>query len=315
MALFQNILVGVDLSHGDWLATPDGETPSHFACEQAVDVAVAANAAGHPTRVHFLAALDLDERTKWLLEQSPDEEGTVVKQAEHALRHQVDVAAKEGVTASSSVMLGRSRVEIARQARDGNYDLVMIGTRGHGLLTGMFMGSTALELLRTSSCPVWVVKPHTPGCPQRILVGTDFSPVCHALFDRGVELAQLFDAELYVTHVVEPAKRPFLHFSKVDEQSIQMAHDEAVARAQKQLDALRLRDDVAELNKPLVVRLEDGVASTVITQQTVDLEVDLLLLGTVAWAGVPGMVIGSTAQKLLPDLACSLLTMRPDEVD
>ncbi len=230
MALFQNILVGVDLSHGDWLATPDGETPSHFACEQAVDVAVAANAAGHPTRVHFLAALDLDERTKWLLEQSPDEEGTVVKQAEHALRHQVDVAAKEGVTASSSVMLGRSRVEIARQARDGNYDLVMIGTRGHGLLTGMFMGSTALELLRTSSCPVWVVKPHTPGCPQRILVGTDFSPVCHALFDRGVELAQLFDAELYVTHVVEPAKRPFLHFSKVDEQSIQMAHDEAVAR-------------------------------------------------------------------------------------
>jgi universal stress protein E len=315
MARFQNVLVGVDLSHGDWLCSAEGETPSHFACEQAVDLAAASNAAGHPTKLHFLAALDLDERTKWLLEQQPDEGDNVVHQAETALMHQVAAAAQDGVSATSAVVLGRSRVELLREARDGAHDLVMIGTRGHGLLAGVFMGSTALELLRKSTCPVWVVKPHVEGCPQRILVGTDFSPVCNVLFDYGVELAELFNAELHVTHVVESAKRPFLQFSQVDEQAIQIAHQEAIDRARSQLDALAARQDVAALARPLQVHLEEGVASTVISEQTREFDIDLLMVGTVAWAGVPGLVIGSTAHKLLPELSCSLLTMRPEQVD
>lgn len=315
MSLFENILVGVDLSHGDWLASAEGETPSHFACEQAVDLATACASGGQNARLYFLAALELDERTKWLLEQEPDEENTVVTKAETALLHQVQAATKQKVSATSSVVLGRSRVELVREARDGAYDLVMIGTRGHGLLSNVFMGSTALELMRKCTCPVWVVKPHNPGAPQRILVATDFSPVCNSLFDRGVRLANLFDAELHITHVVEEAKRPFLQFTQVADEAVHAAHEQAVSRARDQLDRLASRDDLQSLSKPVVTHLEEGVASSFIAQQAKDLEVDLLLMGTVAWGGVPGLVIGSTASKMLPNLTCSLLTMRPDEVD
>ncbi len=316
MAHFRSILVGVDLSHGDWLASSDGETPSHFACSQAIDLASAISAAGEvKPKIHFLAALDLDERTKSLLSRAPEEESSVVKLAEEALRHQVSAAATVGVEADSAVVLGRSRIELVNAVREGNHDLIVVGSRAHGLLSGVFMGSTALELLRKSLCPVWVVKSHTVGMPRSLLVGTDFSPVCNALFDMAVELAHLFDAQLHVTHVVEAAKRPFLQFSNLAEETIHEQHDQAMALAKERLDALVARPEVANLNKPIEVHLEEGTPSEVILAQTTKLVIDLLLFGTVAWPGVPGLVIGSQCQKMLPSLGCSLLTIRPDEVD
>lgn len=315
MSSFENILVGVDLSHGDWLATEEGETPSHFACDQAVDLAAALRKAGGEAKLYMLAALDLDERTKWLLEEMPNEGPTVLEQAEAALERQVAAAVKEQVPAEGEVVLGSSRVELVNAAKSGDYDVVMIGSRGHGLWAGILMGSTALELLRKSPCPVWVVKPGSTTSPRRILVGTDFSPVCNALLDRGVELAKLLDAELHVTHVVEHARRPFLQFSQVAEEAINKAHDESMARARAKLDELAARPDVASLTKPAVFHLKEGSPSVMLVEQTSELDIDLLLMGTVAWAGVPGLVIGSTAHKLLPALSCSLLTMRPTNVD
>jgi universal stress protein E len=40
--------------------------------------------------------------------------------------------------------------------------------------------------------------------------------------------------------------------------------------------------------------------------------VDILVIGTVARGGIPGLLIGNTAERVLSKLRCSVLTMKPD---
>lgn len=314
MSRFSSILVGVDLSHGDWIASDVGETPSHFACEQAIELAVAsAKSGGVAPSVHFCAVLDVDERTKRHVTEVVEGETTCVTQAADALRLQVEQASSQGVRATSSVVLGHSRVELVKKAHDEGHDLVMVGSKGHGLLGGMLTGSTSLSLISRCHCPVWVVKPHAPGSLHRILVSTDFSPVCERLLQYGIELAKSLAAELHVMHVVEQQPRPFFGARTAADGTSKVPRHETTALARERLEALAQRSDVADLPKPLVTHLAEGVAGTVVVRQTQALEIDLLLFGTVAWYGLPGLLIGSTAQRILPDLKCSLLTIQPDD--
>jgi universal stress protein E len=314
MRTISSILVGVDLSHGDWLTSSNGDTASHFACEQAIALAATISKhAGNKPHVHFLAALDLDARSKRLLAETPDGEVTAIELAEKAVRHQVRLASDAGVSSDSEVVVGRPRVELVKRTQGGAADLVIVGSRGHGLLAGMVMGSTALALVHHADCPVWVVKPHDSDKPQRVLVATDFSPTCDRLLTYGIELAKLFGAELHVIHVVAKSPRSFLQFVTVDAGALKREHEDAVRGARSKLDALAARTDIHELQPPAVIHLEEGVASRVIVDKTKELDIDLLLMGAVAWSGMSGIMLGSTAQNLLPALDCSLLTMRDSD--
>ena len=48
--------------------------------------------------------------------------------------------------------------EILDQAATGGYDIIVMGTHGHGLFVGALMGSTARRLVRRSQTPVLVVR-------------------------------------------------------------------------------------------------------------------------------------------------------------
>ncbi|MGE3600210.1 MAG: universal stress protein, partial [Dehalococcoidia bacterium] len=40
--------------------------------------------------------------------------------------------------------------------------------------------------------------------------------------------------------------------------------------------------------------------------------IDLVVMGTVARAGIAGMLLGNTAERILRKLPCSVLTVKPD---
>ena len=68
---------------------------------------------------------------------------------------------KAHVAYSSSWRVGEPAVQIASSARDGNFDLVVTGSHGHGALANLAMGSVATKLVATSSVPVLVVTRET----------------------------------------------------------------------------------------------------------------------------------------------------------
>jgi nucleotide-binding universal stress UspA family protein len=45
--------------------------------------------------------------------------------------------------------------------------LVVVGSRGHGALAGVLLGSTGLQLVHHADCPVLIARPRTRDDAQR----------------------------------------------------------------------------------------------------------------------------------------------------
>lgn len=56
------------------------------------------------------------------------------------------------------VNLGEPIDEILREVESNKYDMVIMGARGHGILTGAVMGSVSRRVVRRSRTPVLVVR-------------------------------------------------------------------------------------------------------------------------------------------------------------
>lgn len=56
------------------------------------------------------------------------------------------------------VAYGSPVEEILDQAKAGNYDLIVMGTHGHGFLYSAVIGSTAKKMVKISEIPVLVVR-------------------------------------------------------------------------------------------------------------------------------------------------------------
>jgi len=58
----------------------------------------------------------------------------------------------------TEMVLGEPSFEICQKAKEGDFDLVVIGSRGLGELSGFIMGSISRRVVRHLHCPVLVVR-------------------------------------------------------------------------------------------------------------------------------------------------------------
>ena len=63
-----------------------------------------------------------------------------------------------GVRPATKILNGSPSREIVREAREGSYDLVVIGTHGRTGFRHVFLGSVAENVVRMAPCPVVVVR-------------------------------------------------------------------------------------------------------------------------------------------------------------
>ena len=66
------------------------------------------------------------------------------------------------------------------------------------------------------------------------------------------------------------------------------------------------------VDKPNVL-VETGTAEAVIWRTATERKADLVVMGLVGRTGFHGFWVGDTADRILPDLPCSILTVRPRE--
>lgn len=62
------------------------------------------------------------------------------------------------VQVRTEVQLGDPATEIVQMARDGIFDLIVIGTRGLSPLQEIFLGSVSHRVANTAPCPVLLVR-------------------------------------------------------------------------------------------------------------------------------------------------------------
>jgi len=78
-----------------------------------------------------------------------------IEKAVHGLEEQGIDASLE----TASVGQGGAAHVIADHARNAGADLIVVGTRGHGPITGLLLGSVTQRLLQVAHCPVLAVPP------------------------------------------------------------------------------------------------------------------------------------------------------------
>ncbi len=81
---------------------------------------------------------------------------------EAAVRREVEDLSARGLDATletAAVAMGGPAHAIADIARAAGADLIVVGTRGHGPIAGLLLGSVTQRLLHIATCPVLAVPP------------------------------------------------------------------------------------------------------------------------------------------------------------
>ncbi len=80
------------------------------------------------------------------------------RRAEDILESSRKMMEEKGMMAVGKIRWGNPAAEIIEEASTGSYDLVVLGTHGHGALRGFIMGSVSDRVARHAHCPVLLVR-------------------------------------------------------------------------------------------------------------------------------------------------------------
>lgn len=294
---FTRVLVGIDLADQHHYVSEDVPASTSEAIQRAVWAAKANSA-----ELCFLFVLPPDAAQlsydKQMLLAEAEDYRTVFDHAKEVLAVIANSASLSGVKTSSRVVLGTSWIEIIRQVIRSEQDLVVVGTRKRGPFSSMLFGHTGIKLLRKCPCAVWVTRPQPDEQIASILVAHDLTEVGELAMELGCWLAREQGAALHVLHAIE-CKRP----TAADRDVRLEAADE------------RIRDELARFDlgkSDAQVHMVSEPAEHAILSYVDQHSIQLVVMGTVARTGIPGLIVGNTAEKLLPFLPCSVLAVKPD---
>jgi nucleotide-binding universal stress UspA family protein len=136
---------------------------------------------------------------------------------------------------------------------------------------------------------------------SRILIAYDGSPGSEHALDAAIQLARDQDAHLVVLSVVEGVPRFAGTIDEVDE--VVNSHTEALTEKQRQ--ARHKAEEYGLTNVKLII--EVGHAAQAIVEAAERGNADLLVLGRSGHSQVWGRFMGSTADKIVRHVPCSVL--------
>jgi nucleotide-binding universal stress UspA family protein len=234
------------------------------------------------------------------------------------------------VALHTKLLAGTPFLAIIHEVVDNGHDLVIKTPERQDWLDTLF-GSDDMHLLRKCPCPVWLARPRADRAYRKILAAVDIgeghpadeAKKHHALNLKILELAasQAISefAELHVVHVWEAAGESVMRgaFLRTPEQqvndyveNVRSRHSYAVQRLMSALEA-SLGKDAIDYLKPST-HLIRGWARKEIPQLAKQLGADLVVMGTVGRTGVPGLIMGNTAETILNHIDCSVLALKPE---
>ena len=136
----------------------------------------------------------------------------------------------------------------------------------------------------------------------RILVPTDFSPQADAALGYARGIAREFGSELHLLHVLD---NMFLRAMAGDPRDLETA-------ALRQLDE-RLTAEDRRLGAIATLEKSDEPAKEIV-QYAGEAGIDLIVMGTHGRTGLPHVLLGSVAERVIRRARCPVLTIRDGHV-
>jgi len=303
---FKRILVGVDLSDDERFVADTVPSSTRAAVDKAIWLA--RRTSGHLT---FLATV-MPDYGRFVSPPEEKSEGELVYEAaSEILEGFCNEAEEAGLVADLVCTCGTPSLELTRAVIESHYDVVILGShRRHGLRR-LVLGSTGKKMLRVCPSPVWVTSPNDDGAVRKIIAATDFSETSEQAVKVASELTSQFEAELHVLHSVPQYAEPIYRGIPLPPNEGGSWQAKMNSRARDALNESLTKLGLADSIDADQVHLAQGPASPAIQSAVHELGVDLLVMGTAARRGLGGLLIGNTAEQLLPHLTCSVLVLKP----
>ncbi len=199
---------------------------------------------------------------------------------------------------------------ISRLAHEQRADMVIAATHGKTGFKRILVGSVTEKLIKTLHCPLLVLPPpeHASMLPDaveiklnKIVVGCDFSPDSQHAVDYGLSLAQAFQAEIHLCHVIKPS------LYNDEREGIDQLRD----RLEKKL--ARMVPEGCHDWCTAKTALLDGEPYIALMDYAEEQEMDMLVLGIRGHTLWEKLLVGSTTDRLIRHSPIPVLAVRQIE--
>ena len=214
------------------------------------------------------------------------------------------------------VTAGHVSTEIERLATEKNADLVVTATHGRSGLKRFVLGSVAERLMRRLSCPLLVVRSAgdegaMSGMREivlkKILVGCDFSPDSDLGFQYGLSLAQQFQSELHLAHVLEPPV--YKEWCRAGTREGNSDEKDLREQIKEKLIGM-IPEEALHWCTPKTVLLA-GQPHEELEKYAYVNNLDLIVMGFRGRGLMETLFVGSTTARVIRNAACPVLSVQP----
>ncbi len=268
----------------------------------------------------WLTVIDVLEKIR----SSPDVErvfGTDINQILRDRRQQdldklVDACDRADMPIHTRVATGIAFVQVIRTVMVNDHDLLIKAAKPPQGLSERVLGSTDMHLLRKCPCPVWIDRPNAAFPYASVLAAVELEAEqgegCdRMIMDLASSLAQRESARLDVVHAWEMEGESLLRDAGSRVSRTEFEHLGEITRNKHKRLFDALLSDYAMKSEDKTVHLIKGEAAPTIRSLSRDLESDLVVMGSIGRTGIPGLIIGNTAEEVMQNIDASILAIKP----
>lgn len=170
--------------------------------------------------------------------------------------------------------------------------------------------------MRKCPCPVLVMKPGVKGRFRRIMAAIDPAVTGDArdtlnglILELASSLSVSEEADLHIVHAWHLFGEYLLRgYGGLSAKNVDQEVRKEGYRRRQSVEGLLAK----HISAPYRLHLPKGPAAQTIPRLVSKLGIDLLIMGTVCRTGIPGFIIGNTAESVLDVVDCSVLTVKPE---
>jgi len=286
MKYFQNILVALDYQAAEQAEIDHALTlaKSHNAKVTLMSVIPPLPADAHLE----ISAMSPEKRLEKQIATRTTELETVAECIrEHSI--EVNIIAVSGIPST----------EVIKQVLRNNHDLLMLSERENPSIKNKLIGGTARQLLRKCPCPVLAVHPNQSGEYDRIMATIDVSK------HKDVNNDDLNEAIVFAAEAVTEADNGNLSILSIP------PNEDAKAEHLEHINTCLQSKEIAIDADHIYLVTGDPIS--VIVEESKKHHIDLLVMGMLSRVGITGFFIGNTVEKIMDNVECSILTIKPKE--
>ena len=228
--------------------------------------------------------------------------------AEALLHRLAEPLGQHGLQVDPRVLRGRTATVILETAAQKDADLIVLGSRGHGPIAAMLLGSVSAEVAEHAACSVLIAR---GARVERILIATDGSECAGVIPDELQAWGVFRDVPatcLSVTPVDSPAFALMVDLYTMGSQPLER-HREALAEAHQGY-ATAMAERLSATGIPTSPEVRAGDAAREIIDASAAHGADLVVTGSRCLHGLDRWLLGSVARNVLLHTKASVLIVR-----